>query len=54
MLQIRGGIRDNLKISFLLLNINTSCEPSLEPSLRDCSNEGLQDMFLWRNMENYP
>ena len=29
------------------------CDPSLEPSRQDGSNEGSQYMFLWRNIENY-
>ena len=27
---------------------------SLEPSWRDGSNDGSQNMFLWRNVANYP
>ena len=53
-LQIRGGIQDNSKIFFLLLNENICCDLSLEPSWRDGTNYGSQHMFLWRNMENYP
>ena len=30
------------------------CDPSLEPSPRDGSNDGSQNMFLWRNMGIYP
>ena len=30
------------------------CDPSLQPSWRDGSNEGSQRMFIWRNMGNYP
>ena len=42
-LQIRGGIEDNSKIIFLLLNKNIIwCDPSLEPSQRDGSNDGSQ------------
>ena len=33
---------------------NICCDPSLEPSHRDGSNDGSQNMFLWRNMANYP
>ena len=33
---------------------NIHCDPSLEPSQRDGSNEGSQYMFLWSNKENYP
>ena len=39
---------------FLFLNENICCDPSLEPSRRDGSNDGSQDMFLWRNIANYP
>ena len=54
-LQIRGGIEDNSKIFFFLfLNENICCDSSLEQSLRDCSNEGLQNMLIWRSMANYP
>ena len=50
-LQIRGGIEDNSKILFLFLNENIRCDPSLEPSQRDGSNDGLQHKF---NMEPNP
>ena len=30
------------------------CDPSLEPSRRDGSNDGSQNMFLWENMDYYP
>ena len=54
-LQIRGGTEDNSKIIFFLFfNKNIHCDPSLEPSLRESSNEGSQCMFFWRNMVNYP
>ena len=36
-LQIRGGIEDNSKI---ILNKNVCCDPSLEPSQQDGSNDG--------------
>ena len=39
---------------FLFLNENICCDPSLEPSRRDGSNDGSQNMFLWKNMANYP
>ena len=53
-LQIREGIENNLKIIifFLFLNENTFCDPSLELSRRDGSNDVSQNMFLWRNMDN--
>ena len=44
-LQIRGGIKYNSKIIFLLFHKNISCDPSLEPSQLDGSNEGSQDTF---------
>ena len=46
--KMRGGIEDNSKIIFL--NTNICCDPSLEPSGLDGSNDGSQNMFLWRNM----
>ena len=39
---------------FLFLTENICCDPSLEPSRRDGSNDVSQNMFLWRNMANYP
>ena len=39
-LQIRGGIEDNSKVIFLFLIKNICCDPSLEPSQRDGSNDG--------------
>ena len=38
--------RDKLGIIFCLLFINICCDPSLEPSRQDGSNEGSQHMFL--------
>ena len=35
------------------LHKNIFCDPSLEPSRRDGSNEGSQHMFLLRNKKNY-
>ena len=32
---------------------NICCDPKLEPSRRDGSNDGSQRMFLSRGMENY-
>ena len=40
LLQIRRSIEDNSKIIFIFLNKNMRCDPSLEPSCRDGSNEG--------------
>ena len=45
-LQIRQITEDNSKIIFLFLNENICCDPLLEPSQRDCSNGGTQNMFL--------
>ena len=45
--QIRRGERNNLKFSILLL-LNICCDPSLEPSSQDGSNDGSQNMFLLR------
>ena len=56
-LQLRGGIEDNSKIKFLLLSENICCDPSLEPSQRDVSNDGSQNMFygeIWLIIPNYP
>ena len=39
-LQVTGGIEINSKIIFLFLNKNVCCDPSLEPSLQDGSNDG--------------
>ena len=50
--QIRGGIEDNSKIFFL--NENICCDPSLELSWQDGSNEGSQNRFLQTNVANYP
>ena len=36
----------------MLLSLNICCDPSLEPSHRDGSNEGPQHMFLLRNKKN--
>ena len=44
-LQIRKGIEDNSKIFVLFLNKNIRCDPSLELSWLDCSNDGLQHTF---------
>ena len=49
-LQITGGIEDNSKIFFLFLNKNICCDPTLEPSQRDFSNDGSENMFLLRTV----
>ena len=51
---MRGGIEDNSKIILLFLNENICCDPSLEPSQGDSSNDGSQNTFLCRNLANYP
>ena len=44
-LQIRGGIEDKSKKFSLFLNENVCCDPSLEPSQQDGSNDGSQHTF---------
>ena len=52
-LQIRI-FQDNSKILFFsFLSENIRCDPLLEPSRRDGSNEGSQRIFLCRNVENH-
>ena len=53
-LQIRRSIEDNSTIIFPIFHENICCDPSLEPSQRDGSDDESQNMFLWRNMDNYP
>ena len=49
----KKGVWDTLgKISHSL-HQNIFCDPSLEPSHQDSSNEGSQCMFLWRNEKNH-
>ena len=38
---------------FIFLHKNIFCDPSLEPSSPDGSNEGPQHMFVLRNKKNY-
>ena len=51
---------DNLGIIFHIAPLkrtHVGCDPSLEPSRRNCSNEGSQHMFLLRNKKlsfSYP
>ena len=52
-LQIREGVEDNSTIIFLFLKESICCDPSLEPSWQDGSNDGSQNMLLSRNMANY-
>ena len=49
VVQIRRGIRNNLEIIWHIPLLNIFCDPSLELSHRDGSNEGLQHMFSLRN-----
>ena len=51
-LQISGGIEYNSKKKFFF-NENICCDPSLELSRQTVTDDGLQHMFFWRNMENY-
>ena len=52
-LQVRKGNKGNLgKISHISQK-NLFCDPSLEPSHRDGSNDGSQHMFSLRNKKNY-
>ena len=44
-LHIRRNNMDNSEIIFLYTNDNIGCDPSLEPSRRDGSNEGSKCMF---------
>ena len=44
-LQIRGSTEDNSKIIFLISQRHICCDLSLEPSQRDGSNDGSQNMF---------
>ena len=48
-LQLRGGIEDNSK-KFSYFSMKTYV---VTPQ-RDGSNDRSQNMFLWRNMDNYP
>ena len=38
--QVRGDTEEIIRHFFLFLNENICCDPSLEPSRRDCSNDG--------------
>ena len=53
LLQIGRGNMDNLGIIGHIPPLNIFCDPSLEPSHRDSSNEASQHMFLLRNKKNY-
>ena len=49
VLQIRMDNRDNFGIFIHIIRKKHICDPSLEPSHRDGSNEGPQHMFSFRN-----
>ena len=54
VLQIRRSNKDNLGIIIhIFFYKNIFCDPSLEPSDRDGSNDGSQHMFLLKNKKNY-
>ena len=55
VLQISRGNRDNLGIISLIFppKKNIFCDPSLEPSLKDGSNDRSQHMYSLRNKKNY-
>ena len=42
----KKGKRDNSGIVFIFLNENIHCDPALEPSPWDSSDEGPQSMFI--------
>ena len=52
-LQIRRSNKDNLGIIIHVFQKNIFCDPSLELSQRDGSNEGSQHMFSLKNEKNY-
>ena len=49
----KKGNKDNLGIISHILHKNILCDPSLELSRRDGSNEGSQHMFSLRIKNNY-
>ena len=53
MFQIRGGDRDNFGIVLHISEYKLGCDPSLELSHRDGSNEGSQHMFTLKNKKSY-
>ena len=54
VLQIRKGNRDNFGIFIHIFHKkNHICDPSLEQSRREGSNEGSQHMFILRNKKNH-
>ena len=53
-LQKSGISKILLRKSLLFLRENICCDPSLEPSRRDGSNERSQYMFKWGNKKKIP
>ena len=51
---VMGGNEDNSNIIFSSFSMKICCDLSLELSHQNGSNDGLQDMFLLRNMDNCP
>ena len=50
----KGVLRIIQRYFFLFLKENIFCDPSLELSQRDSSNDGSRNIFLWRNMTIIP
>ena len=46
-LQISGVLKIIQRFFFIFLNENICCDPPLEPSHQDGSNDGSQNMLLW-------
>ena len=54
-LQIRGAIKDNSKIIVSYFSIKIYVVTPHKNCLdEDSSNDGSQNKFIWRNMDNYP
>ena len=51
--KLKRGNRDNLGIIFSFFYEYILCDPSLELSRQDNSNEALQHIFSFRNKKNY-
>ena len=47
-------LRISQRYFFFLFNQNICCDPSLELSQGDSSNDGSQNMVLWKNMVIIP
>ena len=52
VLQIRKGNGGNLEIIYHIFSLKIFCDPSIEPSRRDGSNEGSQNMFVIRTVSS--